>query len=343
MRLLFICILAVAGCLVLQSSKFYQSQALCVDVAITSTGVTTPTPTPSPTPSPTPTPKREIDTDKSAGPPSTALLRAKGREALAGGRSMLGRGNAEPSLIFLEKALKFYTEANDEKGIAATQDALGDLYSHQAQYAVAVNHYQAANKSFATAGDTYNANLMLAKIGDMFYSVGNNAEARAAYSQMTVPKIDNSTMGKVKQTLQKVEKTRDLVNKGREVMASGLSPETVGKATALDADVKMAIEQEREAYRQYIIYSIYELGMGRLDYTNNQLDSAKTHFSNALAAADNPFYGRFRQAQHWRVASRTSLGDIALQQGRYSDAIKFALGCATRHWQEQVANSCSGE
>jgi CHAT domain-containing protein/tetratricopeptide (TPR) repeat protein len=255
--------------------------------------------------------------------PPNAAMTQQGKAAFAQGRSLLKRGNAEQALGQLEQALKLYTQANDAKGVAASHDALGDLYSRQAQYNVALMHYQKANESFVAANDTYNANLMLAKTGEMFYQAGQGAEARAAYSRMTVPKIDNSTTGKVKQVLQKVEKGRDLVNKGREVVASGLRPETVNKATALAADVKDTIDQEREAYRQYIIYSIYELGMGRLDYVSYQLDSAKTHFSNAQAAADNPIYGRFGQSRRWRVASRTSLGDIAMQQGRYPDALKL--------------------
>ncbi|MBC7910127.1 MAG: CHAT domain-containing protein, partial [Pyrinomonadaceae bacterium] len=261
-------------------------------------------------------------TPKPASPTAAAPQEGAGKAALKQGRALLKRGNAEQALGHLEQALKLYTTANDAKGIAASRDALGDLYSRQGQHNVALTHYQKANESFVAANDTYNANLMLAKTGDMLYSVGRGAEARDAYSRMTVPKIDISTTGKIKQVMQKVDKGLDLFNKGREVVASGLAPGTVGKATALAADVKTTIDQERADYRQYIIFSIYELGMGRLDYSGNQLDSAKTHFSNALAAADNTFYGKFGQARRWRIASRTSLGDIALLQSRFSDAIK---------------------
>jgi CHAT domain-containing protein/tetratricopeptide (TPR) repeat protein len=249
-------------------------------------------------------------------PPNVAPLQASGRAALLQGRLLLKRGNAEQALVSLEQALKHYTQANDAKGSAATRDALGDLYSRQGQYDVARNHYQEATKSFAAANDGYNANLMLAKTGDMLARAGRIAEARDAYAQMTVPKIDTSTLGKINQTLKTIDKGRDLVNKGAEAVRD------VGKAGAFAAEVKGAIDEERAIYRQYIIYTTYELGLGRLDYANNQLDSAKKHFSNALSAADNPFYGKFGQSRRWRVASRTSLGDIALQQGRLPDAIK---------------------
>jgi len=255
--------------------------------------------------------------------PNNAAPQTEAKAAFAQGRALLKRGDAEQALIALEQSLKLYTSANDAKGIAASRDALGELYSRQGQYNVAGNHYQEANKSFTAAEDSYNANLMLAKTGDMFFRAGMINEARDAYSKMTVPKIDISTTGKIKQVIQKADKVMTLVNKGREVAASGLSPGTVNKATQFAADVKTAVDEERAAYRQFIIYSIYELGMGRLNYANNQLDAAKTHFNNAHSAADNTFYGRFGQARRWRVASRTSLGDIALLQGRYSDALKL--------------------
>ncbi|MBV9959711.1 MAG: CHAT domain-containing protein [Acidobacteria bacterium] len=260
----------------------------------------------------------------SASPALTsALPQTDGNAALKQGKALLKRGNAEQALVQLEQALKLFTQAGDAKGTAATEDALGDLYSRQGQHQVALSHYQEANKSFTAANDTYNANLMLAKTGDMFYSTGNVNEARSAYAQMTVPKIDTSAAGTAKEAQKKVSKGTGLFGKARSIASGGPSLSTATDAASLGADVKNTIDEERQKYRDYILYSIYELGMGRLDYANNQLDSGKTHFSNALAAADNALYGKFGQARRWRVASRTSLGDIAVQQGRYPDAIKL--------------------
>lgn len=253
---------------------------------------------------------------------NATLPQTDGRAALAQGRALLKRGNAEQALVALEQALKLYTQANDAKGIAASRDALGDLYSRQGQYAVALTHYQEANKSFTAAGDSYNANLMLAKTGDMYYSAGKMSEARTAYSQMTVPALDTSAAGTAKEAQNKVNKGAGLFGKVRG-LGSGSPTSAASSAASIGADVKSTIDEEREKYRQYIIYSIYELGMGRLDFANSQLDSGKTHFNNALAAADNPIYGKFGQARRWRIASRTSLGDIAVVQGNYPDAIKL--------------------
>ena len=245
------------------------------------------------------------------------------RTAWAQGRSLLKRGNAEQALVLLEQALKLYTQANDATGIAQSRDALGDLYSRQGQYAVALNHYQEANKSYAAANDTYNANLMLSKTGDMYYRAGDMNQARTAYSQMTVTALDTSAAGTAKDMQGKASRGSSIFGKARGIASGGPSLSSASDAASIGADVKATIDAEREKYRQYIIYSIYELGMGRLDFANSQLESGKTHFSNALAAADNPIYGKFGQARRWRIASRTSLGDIALIQSRYPDAIKL--------------------
>ncbi|MBV9210158.1 MAG: tetratricopeptide repeat protein, partial [Acidobacteria bacterium] len=255
---------------------------------------------------------------------TAAMPQTDARTAFNQGRAFLKRGNAEQALVALEQALKLATQANDAKLIGASQDALGDLYNRQGQYSVALAHYQEANKSYAAANDTYNANLMLAKTGDMFFSTGNSAEARSAYSQMNVPKIDTSAAGTVKETQKKASKIGGMFNKAKNI-GSGSPTSAVGDAASLAGDVKGTIEEERQTYRNYILYSIYELGMGRLDYSNNQLDSAQTHFNNAQAAANNPLYGKAGQARRWRVASRTALGDIAVQQGRYADAIKLYM------------------
>ena len=44
-------------------------------------------------------------------------------------------------------------------------------------------------------------------------------------------------------------------------------------------------KKELDQYRVSIVYSSYELGMGRLDYVNGDFESARKHFENALEAA----------------------------------------------------------
>src|SRR5437016_6214009 len=148
--------------------------------------------------------------------PSTSLSR---------GRSLLKQGHADQALPLLQSALNSFTQSNDARGIAAAEDALGDLYLIQGQYKVALEHYKSAYQSFTVAagkdktnataansvasraGSTanaatqtaestldngFNANLMLAKIGDTNYRLGQMSEASTAYFMMTVKKPESA-------------------------------------------------------------------------------------------------------------------------------------------------------
>ncbi|HEY0099832.1 MAG TPA: CHAT domain-containing protein, partial [Pyrinomonadaceae bacterium] len=77
-------------------------------------------------------------------------------------------------------------------------------------------------------------------------------------------------------------------------------------------------------YRLFIAYATRELTLARADFNNNRLDSAQAHYLNVLAAADkNSQAGSLAAARLFRAVSRTSLGDIALRQSRFADALKF--------------------
>src|SRR5881394_2483418 len=146
--------------------------------------------------------------------------------SLSRGRALLKQGHADQALPLLESALTAFTSTNNARGIAAAQDALGDLYMIQGQYKVALEHYKSAYQSFVVASgkdqtsanvannvagragstasaatDTaatasldngYNANLMLAKIGDTNYRMGQMSEASTAYFQMNVKKPESA-------------------------------------------------------------------------------------------------------------------------------------------------------
>ena len=138
----------------------------------------------------------------------------QGVEALRQGRRLLKQGKADQALPLLETALKSFTVANAVRGQAATHDALGDLYSRQGQHRTALSHYQKAREGFQAAGNSaqsviakrvvgvgdeeFNANLMLAKIGEAHYRAGNIAESGSAYSQMQVTKPDTNALSVAK-------------------------------------------------------------------------------------------------------------------------------------------------
>jgi tetratricopeptide (TPR) repeat protein len=90
-------------------------------------------------------------------------------------------------------------------------------------------------------------------------------------------------------------------------------------AAALEA------KKELDEYRNSIVFSSYELGMGRLAYVSNDYETARNHFQKALDAAGSSLAGaaKLGQVRRFRAAARTSLGDVLLKQGKYKDASKF--------------------
>jgi CHAT domain-containing protein len=212
--------------------------------------------------------------------------------------------------------------------MAAAHNELGDLYLRQGQYQVALDNYQKAldgflafdakkeaiNAAVGLGDDKYNANLMLAKIGDVNFRLGKNAEARAAYGRMVVKKPEGAAS--------KVGRRFG----GLGAIAGGISSGNVSVAAPTSAlTVALEAKKELDEYRVSIVYSSYELGMGRLAYGDNDLETARKHFDNALQAAGSSIAGiaKLGQVRRFRAASRTSLGDVTLRQGKFKDATKF--------------------
>src|SRR5689334_19447803 len=265
--------------------------------------------------------------------------------ALHEGRRLLKRGQADKALIQLRNALNLYTAAKNNSGIAAAHNELGDLYMRQGQYAVALEHYQKAFEGFfagnpkqdavtsgvasaaapaavttaasaaaSIADDKCNANLMLAKIGDVNFRLGKTADARSAYDRMAVRKPEGAA-SKVGRRFGGLSAITGAISTGRVDVAAPTSALTV----ALEA------KKEFDEYRVSIVYSSYELGLGRLAYADNDLEGARTHFNNALEASGSSLAGiaKLGQVRRFRAAARTSLGDVALRQGKFKDASKF--------------------
>jgi CHAT domain-containing protein/predicted negative regulator of RcsB-dependent stress response len=247
--------------------------------------------------------------------------------ALREGRRLLKRGRADQALIQLRNALNLYTAAKNNSGVAAAHNELGDLYLRQGQYPVALENYQKALEGFlafnqkdvvnAAVGlgdDKYNANLMLAKIGDVNFRLGNANEARSAYGRMVVQKPE-SAASKVGRRFGGLSAITGGIATGRVSVAAP----TGGVTTLLEA------KKELDQYRVSIVYSSYELGMGRLDYANGDFESARAHFQNALEASGSSLaaIASLGQVRRFRAAARTSLGDVALRTGKFKDATKF--------------------
>jgi CHAT domain-containing protein len=91
--------------------------------------------------------------------------------------------------------------------------------------------------------------------------------------------------------------------------------------------ITMALEAKKELdeYRVSIVFSSYELGLGRIAYGTNDLETARKHFENALSATGSSLAGvaKLGQVRRFRAAARTSLGDVLLKQAKFKDASKF--------------------
>src|SRR5215213_7069036 len=264
--------------------------------------------------------------------------------ALREGRRLLKRGQADKALVQLRNALNLYTAAKNNSGMAAAHNEIADLYLRQGQYQVALDNYQkaldgffaadtnkqavntavasavapvagaAAGAAAAVADDKYNANLMLAKIGDVNFRLGNTSESKTAYGRMVVRKPEG-VAAKAGRRFGGLSAITGAISTGRVDVAAPTSALTV----ALEA------KKELDEYRVSIVYSSYELGMGRLAYADNDLEEARKHFTNALEASGSSLAGiaKLGQVRRFRAAARTSLGDVALRQGKFKDASKF--------------------
>lgn len=254
------------------------------------------------------------------------------RSLLRQGKALLQRGSADQALVVLENALRLFKLSGDEKGVAAAQDALGDLYQRQGRYKTALDYYQKAYSTFRSDSDSYNSDLMLAKVGDMNFHQNKFSEALAAYGQMNAPQPKMGAENVYNAAKSKVTKARGFFDRMRNVATTTPTTSTATATTAIATDAASEIKNGLNLYRQFVIYSIHELGLGRVAYANNQLDEAKTRFKNALDAAAGgnlPIISGLGQTLRFRVAARTSLGDVAYGQSRYADAVKLYAEAAS--------------
>ena len=267
--------------------------------------------------------------------------------SLSRGRSLLKQGHADQALPLLESALTSFKQTNNARGIAAAEDALGDLYLIQGQYKVALDHYKSAYQSFvvasgkdqttasaansvasraggtasaatetvaSTVDNGFNANLMLAKIGDTNFRLGQMSDASTAYLSMNVKKPESAA----------AKATRRFGGLGG--IVGSISTGNVNIATPTSTAIGLLeTKKELDEYRVAIVYMTYELGTGRIAFANNDLETARKHFQNALDAGSGalPIVAKLGQTRRFRAAARTSLGDVALREGRFKDAAKM--------------------
>ena len=277
--------------------------------------------------------------------------------ALQQGRRLLKRGNADQALVQLQTALDLYSTANNRRGIAAAHNELGDLYFRQGQSKTALDHYQKAfdaltgalsqeqrntavassaasrvgdsragqlTETAASVSDTgFNAQLILAKIGDTNFRLGQMSDAAASYSRMNPKKPESAA-----------KKAGGLFGKIAPSIAIGNATDSAALGSAAGAiGGALAAKNELDQYRTSIVYMTYHLGMGRIAFARNDLEGARKHFQEAADAGKGalPMIANLGQTRRFNAAARTSLGDVSLRQGNfkqangyYKDAVKEA-------------------
>jgi CHAT domain-containing protein/tetratricopeptide (TPR) repeat protein len=286
-----------------------------------------------------------------AGAPAGALSSAAAQtggavEEREQGRALLRRGRAAEALVRLERALELFRQQNDRPGEASVRDLLGDLYERQGQFDAALRHYEAAYEIFSrmaaregrqpeivgalsTQEGTYNANLMLAKMGQARLRRGDTSGARSSFARMrvVVPEKDKlrAVQGGKSGVESKVSGLRGLGGRLRGAVSGTPSTSTPTQAAGVVTDAANTLKAPFNAYRETVIYSVYELGMGRVSYQSDQLDAAKKHFQNVVEATVGslPLVGKLSETRRYRIAARTGLADIAFRQGRYPEALKL--------------------
>ena len=264
------------------------------------------------------------------------------------GRRLLKRGKADQAIGQLQTALNLYTAAKNRKGIAAAHNELGDLYLRQGQDKTALEHYEkayaaltgvveqeqkeaaaagsaarmvdsraaVATDTAASASDTsFNANLLLAKIGDTNYRLGQMGQASSAYARMN-PQKPESAAKKAGGMFAKMAPSV--------VLGQTTGSAAVGSAAGAVGGALVA-KNELDQYRISIVYMTYELGMGRIAFSGNDLETARKHFQNADDAGKGalPMIANLGQTRRFKTAARTSLADVSLRQLNYKDAAKL--------------------
>ena len=246
-------------------------------------------------------------------PPSIFIQRPRTKEAWRPRTTswaifICGRARTKLALDHYQKAYEAFTGAH-------SQDQKNEAVAGSAASRVAGANAGTLTDAAASAGDNgFNANLILAKIGDTNARLGRLGEASAAYGRMQVKKPESVAS----------RTTRRFGGLGGAL--GGLSTGKVEIAAPTSAVIGvLEAKKELDLYRDAIVYSTYELGMGRINYFNNDLEGAKKHFQNAFEAtgASLASVAKLGQTRRFRAAARTGLADVMLRQGKYKDAAKL--------------------
>ncbi|MCI0419371.1 MAG: CHAT domain-containing protein [Acidobacteria bacterium] len=273
----------------------------------------------------------------------------------------LERGDTAAALPVLEQLAQQFQAKGEVGNQAEALRAMGDAYANQGEVfaSLATERYQQAVQLFqqaavpgstsglnAAAAAAYNAQLTLAKLGDLYLQMGKYEDAERYYNQIAPnkPKID--VLDTQYQARQKANtlKSKPGTTKNR---AEGTARRLGGlfsRRPSLDTPGRVASEVEgakgnaveavetvtglvEDLHRANLLlkgFILSDITVGRTNLLRHNDSAAQERFDSALSFATRypPIFGKSAAAKRFQIVAQTDLGDLALEQQRYADAAK---------------------
>ncbi len=270
-------------------------------------------------------------------------------------------GDTSKALAELEQLTQQFRAKGDLRHEAEAQRALGDAYANQGDVfaSLAADRYQQSVTLFrqaavpgastglnAAAAMAFNAQLTLAKLGDLYRRRGQYEEAERFYSQIAPdkPKIDvfeaqynarqrvNTARSKPANTKNQAQGTASRLGglfsrkPSLNTLGQASSEVEITKSTATNA-VETATGVVEDLHRANLLlkgYILSDISLGRTAVLRANEAAARERFESALNFATRfpPVFGQSAAAKRFQVMALTDLGDLAFRQKRYSDAAK---------------------
>ncbi len=282
------------------------------------------------------------------------------RTTLKKGLRALERGQSAEALAILGQAADKCQAEKDLQCEAEARRGLGDAYARQGTLftPTAVEQYNQSVELFRKKGAAYspeklipiadmkfNAQMTLAKIGDLYYKQRKYDEAEKYYGQIAPdrPKLDAA------ESRQQVQKARDVKNKpaqtknrvenvgrslggllsrkpSRSTVSDIGSTADAAANTAKDVEktVTGVVEDVHRANLSLKSYCLSDISLGRVALARGNETAAQERFDSALNFATHypPFFGKNPTSQRFQIIIQTDQGDLSLKQKRYADAAK---------------------
>jgi CHAT domain-containing protein/tetratricopeptide (TPR) repeat protein len=266
-------------------------------------------------------------------------------------------GDTSKTLAELEQLIEQFRAKGELGHEAEAQRAVGDAYANQGDVfaSLAADRYQKSVDLFrkaavpgatkglnASAAMAFNAQLTLAKLGDLHRKLGQVEQAERYYGQIAPdkPKIDvfeaqYSAQQRVRKTTSTKSQTQGTARRLGGLLGRKPSLSTLGQASSeVESTKSVAAEAVGTAtgvvedlHRANLLlkgYILSDISLGRTAVLRGSEAAARERFESALSFATRypPVFGKSSAARRFQIVALTDLGDLAFQQKRYADAAK---------------------